>query len=200
MSKTSLTLTGIILIAFGIILALSSQVSKIKKERDIYRSNSDALLSECDTLRIDSANMALDNRTLQLSVDEFKKYRAEDAETIKKLNIKLSRVKSVSTQQLEVNVPIKAEIKDSITTISKDSVAKERYFKMESQYIKLAGVIRDSVVVGDIKIPVTINQVVYLDYKWKFLWWKKIRGVRQIVNVNNPYVTITYSEFIEITK
>lgn len=200
MSKTSLTLTGIILIAFGIILALSSQVSKIKKERDIYRSNSDALLSECDTLRIDSANMALDNRILQLSVDEFKKYRAEDAETIKKLNIKLSRVKSVSTQQLEVNVPIKAEIKDSITTISKDSVAKERYFKMESQYIKLAGVIRDSVVVGDIKIPVTINQVVYLDYKWKFLWWKKIRGVRQIVNVNNPYVTITYSEFIEITK
>lgn len=200
MSKTSLTLTGIILIAFGIILALSSQVSKIKKERDIYRSNSDALLSECDTLRIDSANMALDNRILQLSVDEFKKYRAEDAETIKKLNIKLSRVKSVSKQQLEVNVPIKAEIKDSITTISKDSVAKERYFKMESQYIKLAGVIRDSVVVGDIKIPVTINQVVYLDYKWKFLWWKKIRGVRQIVNVNNPYVTITYSEFIEITK
>lgn len=200
MSKTSLTLTGIILIAFGIILALSSQVSKIKKERDIYRSNSDALLSECDTLRIDSANMALDNRILQLSVDEFKKYRAEDAETIKKLNIKLSRVKSVSTQQLEVNVPIKAEIKDSVTTISKDSVAKERYFKMESQYIKLAGVIRDSVVVGDIKIPVTINQVVYLDYKWKFLWWKKIRGVRQIVNVNNPYVTITYSEFIEITK
>lgn len=200
MSKTSLTLTGIILIAFGIILALSSQVSKIKKERDIYRSNSDALLSECDTLRIDSANMALDNRILQLSVDEFKKYRAEDAETIKKLNIKLSRVKSVSTQKLEVNVPIKAEIKDSITTISKDSVAKERYFKMESQYIKLAGVIRDSVVVGDIKIPVTINQVVYLDYKWKFLWWKKIRGVRQIVNVNNPYVTITYSEFIEITK
>ena len=200
MSKTSLTLTGIILIAFGIILALSSQVSKIKKERDIYRSNSDALLSECDTLRIDSANMALDNRILQLAVDEFKKYRAEDAETIKKLNIKLSRVKSVSKQQLEVNVPIKAEIKDSITTISKDSVAKERYFKMESQYIKLAGVIRDSVVVGDIKIPVTINQVVYLDYKWKFLWWKKIRGVRQIVNVNNPYVTITYSEFIEITK
>lgn len=200
MSKISLTLTGIVLVAFGIILALSSQIAKIKKERDIYISNNETLLSECKTLRIDSANMALDNGSLKLSVDEYKKYRSEDAEVIKKLNVKLTRVQSVSTQKLEVNVPIKAEIRDSVTTISKDSTLKERYFKMSNQYIKMSGVIRDSVILGDIKIPVDITQVVYLDYKWKFLWWHKIRGIRQVVNVNNPYVTLKYSEFIEIRK
>ena len=50
---------------------------RLKSERDRYLSNTTALLSEVKRMQVDSATMALDAKTLQLTLDEYKRFRAE---------------------------------------------------------------------------------------------------------------------------
>lgn len=60
------------------------KVVRLKKERDRYEQNSSALFSEMKRMQLDSATMALDTHTLRLTVDEYRRFRVEDAEKIKK--------------------------------------------------------------------------------------------------------------------
>lgn len=63
-------------------------IVSIKKERDRYQMNSNALLSEMKEWRIDSTTMATDVKTLRLTVDEMERYRAEDLVKINQMGVK----------------------------------------------------------------------------------------------------------------
>lgn len=58
--------------------------------------------------------MALDIKTLTMSLDEYKRFRAEDEKKIKKLGIRIKDLEVAAKHNVEVNAPIDAEIKDSV--------------------------------------------------------------------------------------
>ena len=52
---------------------------------------------------------------------------------------------------------------------------------------------------GNIILPVTLNQAIWIEYKHHFLWWRwKVKAIHQTIMTDNPHVKIKYSEFINI--
>lgn len=165
-------------------------------ERDRYQANNTALLSEMHRMRIDSTTLAVDVEGLRLTVDEYKRFRAQDAQTIKKLGVKIKNLEAAAKHQLEVGGPIDAVVKD--TVIIRDTVPLFRQkVEMITPHIQLTGMIEDSRLKGQIRVPVTLNQAIWVEYKgWWF--WKRVKAIHQSISSNNPYVEIQYSEYIKI--
>ena len=71
---------------------------------------------------------------------------------------------------------------------------------MQSPHIQLTGLIENDTLKGDIRLPVTLNQQIWLEYKRHWIFWKKVKAVHQTISSDNPYVDIKYSEYIQIDK
>lgn len=172
----------------------------LSKEKERYRENTDALMSDMQQIQIDSAILASTVKVLRLSLGEYEHYRAEDVATIKKMGIRIKSLEAIARHDIEINAPIEAEVKDSF--IFRDTVPV--YFKslkMETPYIKLDGTIENNQLKGEIHLPAHLHQAVWVEYKYKFLWWRwKIKTIHQTISSDNPYVEIKYSEFIDIEK
>lgn len=194
---------NVILAAAGVLcLAVWLQhgrIGRLTKERDRYAANSDALMSDITRRRLDSATMATDVKSLRLTVDELERYRAADAAKIKQLGVKIKNLQAAAKHEIHIDAPIKAAVRDSV--IIRDSVASAvQRVSMENPFIRLQGIIRGDSLVGSVQLPVTIRQAVWIEYKRRWLFWKKVKAVHQTITSDNPYVEIKYSEYITIQK
>lgn len=189
-------LLAAVVVLGGIVWLQHRNTVRLKGERDRYRSNSAALLSEVRRIQADSATMALDAEVLQLTLDEYRRFRAEDAETIRRLGVKVKNLEAAARLEVEVAGPIDAAVRD--TVVIRDTVPLLRQkVEMITPHIRLTGIIEDNRLRGEIRVPVTLNQAVWVEYKgWWF--WKRVKAVHQTISNDNPYVEIRYSEYIRI--
>lgn len=187
-----------VLLLSGIIYIQYRRNVHLVSERDRYQANNTALLSEMHRMRIDSTTLAVDVEGLRLTVDEYKRFRARDAQTIKKLGVKIKNLEAAAKHQLEVGGPIAAVVKD--TVIIRDTVQLLRQkVEMITSHIQLTGMIENNRLQGQIRVPVTLNQAIWVEYKgWWF--WKRIKAIHQSISSDNPYVDIKYTEYIQIQK
>ena len=188
----------IIAVLSGITISLLRSRQRLIEEKDSYKSNTEALMSEVRRIQADSSTMALDIKTLTMSLDEYKRFRAEDEEKIKKLGIRIKDLEATAKHNVEVDAPIDAEIKDSV--MIRDTVPVFlKAVKMDTPYLKINGIIENDRLTGKINLPVTLNQAFWIEYKRKFLWWRwKVKAIHQTISSDNPYVEIKYSEYIKI--
>ena len=188
----------IIAVLSGITISLLRSRQRLIEERDSYKSNTEALMSEVRRIQADSSTMALDIKTLTMSLDEYKRFRAENEEKIKKLGIRIKDLEATAKHNVEVDAPIDAEIKDSV--MIRDTVPVFlKAVRMDTPYLKINGIIENDRLTGKINLPVTLNQAFWIEYKHKFLWWRwKVKAIHQTISSDNPYVKIKYSEYIKI--
>ena len=188
----------IIAVLSGITISLLRSRQRLIEEKDSYKSNTEALMSEVRRIQADSSTMALDIKTLTMSLDEYKRFRAEDEEKIKKLGIRIKDLEATAKHNVEVDAPIDAEIKDSV--MIRDTVPVFlKAVKMDTPYLKINGIIENDRLTWKINLPVTLNQAFWIEYKHKFLWWRwKVKAIHQTISSDNPYVEIKYSEYIKI--
>lgn len=170
---------------------------KVTRERNRYQQNTEALLADISRIQIDSTRMAVDVKTLRLTVAEYEEYRAEDARLIKKLGARIKNLEAAAKHRLSVEAQIIAPVRDSI--IVRDTVfVPVQTVEMINPYIEFRGVIEDSVLRAKVHIPVTLNQAVWVEYKRRWIFWKRVKAVHQTITSDNPYVDIEYSEYIRI--
>lgn len=188
----------IIAVLSGITISLLRSRQRLIEEKDSYKSNTEALMSEVRRIQADSSTMALDIKTLTMSLDEYKRFRAEDEEKIKKLGIRIKDLEATAKHNVEVDAPIDAEIKDSV--MIRDTVPVFlKAVRMDTPYLKINGIIENDRLTRKINLPVTLNQAFWIEYKHKFLWWRwKVKAIHQTISSDNPYVEIKYSEYIKI--
>ncbi len=188
----------IIAVLSGITISLLRSRQRLIEEKDSYKSNTEALMSEVRRIQADSSTMALDIKTLTMSLDEYKRFRAEDEEKIKKLGIRIKDLEAAAKHNVKVDAPIDAEIKDSV--MIRDTVPVFlKAVRMDTPYLKINGIIENDRLTGKINLPVTLNQAFWIEYKHKFLWWRwKVKAIHQTISSDNPYVEIKYSEYIKI--
>lgn len=198
MNRVNKTFLIIILLLGGIVWLQYRRTTRLIKERDRFSMNNTALLSDVKRIQLDSATMALNVKALRLTIDEYKEFRAEDAEKIKQLGARIKHLEAAARHELEVKVPIDAVIRD--TFIVRDTVPLLRQkIEMVTPYIELTGLIEGNRLTGDIKIPVMLNQAIWIEYKgWWF--WKRAKAIHQIISSDNPYAEIKYSEYIQIER
>lgn len=168
---------------------------RLMTDRDRYRRNSEALLSDVRRFRIDSATTALDVQALHLSVDEFERYRAEDMAKIKAMDVKIRNLEAAAKHRIEVAAPIDAIIRDTIIVRDTVPVAVQR-IEMITPYIQMQGLIEGGRLRGEIRVPVTLRQAVWIEYKRRWIFWKRVKSVHQTITSDNPYVEVKYSEYI----
>ena len=103
MNRLDKTLLITVLLLGGILWLQHRWTIRLTEERDRFRMNSTALLSDVKRMRTDSATMALDAKALRLTIDEYEEFRAEDAETIRRLGVKIRNLEAAAaTRSLSV--------------------------------------------------------------------------------------------------
>lgn len=172
---------------------------RLRGERNRYRSNTEALLSDIKRMRIDSATVAVDVKGLRLNVEEYKRLRAEDAEKIKAMGVKIRSLQAAAKHEIEVSGPIDAAVRDTIVIRDTAALVRQK-IEMITPHIRLTGLIEDGRLKGEIRIPVTLRQAVWIEYKRRWLFWKKVKAIHQTISSDNPYVEIEYSEYIQVGK
>ena len=155
MSRLNRILLATVLLLCSILWLQHRRTIRLTEERDRFRMNSTALLSDVKRMQIDSATMVLDAKALRLTIDEYKEFRAKDAETIERLGVKIRNLEVAARHEVEVKAPIDAAIRD--TLIIRDTVPLLRQkVEMVTPYIQLTGLIENKRLKGDIKVPVTM--------------------------------------------
>ena len=199
MSKFSQILLVIILLLGGVVFIQFKHASKLSDERDRYKQNNTALLSDIERIKVDSTTMAVDAKALRLTIDEYERFRAADAEKIRQMGVKIKNLQAVAKHNLEVAAPINAVIRDTVFIRDTVQVVQQKV-EMASPHIQLDAVIDNDTLRGDISLPVTLQQTVWVEYKRKCIFWKKVKAIHQTISSDNPYVDIKYSEYIQIEK
>lgn len=197
MSKFSQILLVVILLLGGVVFIQFKHAAKLSDERDRYKQNNTALLSDIERIKVDSTTMAVDAKALRLTIDEYERFRAADAEKIRQMGIKIKNLQAVAKHNLEVAAPINAVIRDTVFIRDTVQVVQQKV-EMASPHIQLDAVIDNDTLRGDIRLPVTLQQTLWVEYKRKCLFWKKVKAIHQTISSDNPYVEIKYSEYIQI--
>ena len=195
-------------IILAVAAALWVQHAKIKRltdERDKYRSNTEILLQDVKTYQTKDSLNAIKVGNLELSLAEYKKYRADDLALIKTLQAKNRDLERVTTTQMETINELRATVRDSVVYLPGDTVTTVlRCVDIVEPWFELHGcatpdgqftgthINRDSLLI--------VETVQYKRF-WGFLWKTKNIKNREIDVVSkNPATKILGVEFVTIEK
>ena len=200
------------LILAAIILAVSAafwvqpvKIKRLTEERDKYRSNTEILLQDVKTYQTKDSLNAIKVGNLELSLAEYKKYRADDLALIKTLQAKNRDLERVTTTQMETINELRATVRDSVVYLPGDTVTTVlRCVDIVEPYFELHGcatpdgqftgthINRDSLLIVE-----TVQYKRWLGFLWKT---KKIKNRQIDVVSKNPATKILGVEFVTIEK
>lgn len=184
------------IIAIVILAACYINLSHLKNENKKLKANQETLLDSVKSFKISDSLKAIAVGNLELSLKQFKKYRADDAILIKQL--KGQKPEVIIKPSIQTEYKVRTELKDSI--IYKDTL-KTILYKSKWNYI--SGFIN--------KDTINLNVINYDELliteslqKKKFLFFRlpiSIFGyTRKVLNVisKNPNTRITSAEYVTI--
>lgn len=180
------------------------KIKRLTEERDRYRSNTEILLQDVKTYQTKDSLNAIKVGNLELSLAEYKKYRAIDAELIKTLKTKNRELKAVTTTQMETINELRATVRDSIVYLPGDTVTTVlRCIEYSDKWVDLDGCIINNTFSGKIITRDSLLITESVQYKrWLgFLWkTKRIKNREFDIVSKNPNSKITGFEVITIEK
>lgn len=203
--KKYLILAAIILAVAAAFWVQHVKIKRLTEERDRYRSNTEILLQDVKTYQTKDSLNAIKVGNLELSLAEYKKYRADDLALIKTLQAKNRDLERVTTIQMETINELRATVRDSVVYLPGDTVTTIlRCVDIVEPWFELHGcatpdgqftgthINRDSLLI--------VETVQYKRF-WGFLWkTKKIKNREIDVVSKNPATKILGVEFVTIEK
>lgn len=203
--KKYLILAAIILAVAAAFWVQHVKIKRLTEERDKYRSNTEILLQDVKTYQTKDSLNAIKVGNLELSLAEYKKYRADDLALIKTLQAKNRELERVTTTQMETINELRATVRDSVVYLLGDTVTTVlRCVDIVEPWFELHGcatpdgqftgthINRDSLLI--------VETVQYKRF-WGFLWkTKKIKNREIDVVSKNPATKILGIEFVTIEK
>ncbi len=203
--KKYIILAAIIMAVAVTFWVQQNRIKSLTAERDKYRSNTEILLQDVKTYQTKDSLNAIKVGNLELSLAEYKKYRADDLALIKTLQAKNRDLERVTTTQMETINELRATVRDSVVYLPGDTVTTVlRCVDIVEPYFELHGcatpdgqftgthINRDSLLIAET-----------VQYKrfWGFLWkTRKIKNREIDVVSKNPATRILGVEFVTIEK
>lgn len=195
-------------IIIGIIIAsliatiagLTARVNYLTNERNIYRGNTYTLLDSLHRYQVNDSLHAVSAKQLQLTIDEYKQYRAADYALIKKLQADKKRLEQVTTVQTESTYEVSAHAVERV--VVRDSIIRDtvKCYVYENVWLSLNGCINGDRFDGKIKSRDSLIYVEHIVPKrfLGFLWKYGIKERRQEIISRNPHTEIIGAEFVTI--
>lgn len=203
--KKYLILAAIILAVAAAFWVQHVKIKRLTDERDRYRSNTEILLQDVKTYQTKDSLNAIKVGNLELSLAEYKKYRADDLALIKTLQAKNRDLERVTTTQMETINELRATVRDSVVYLPGDTVTTVlRCVDIVEPWFELHGcatpdgqftgthINRDSLLIVE-----TVQYKRWLGFLWKT---KKIKNREIDVVSKNPATKILGVEFVTIEK
>lgn len=189
-----------VLVAGNVILFKRSE--RIAAERDRYVRNTDALMMDIETYKVNDSLNAAKCQSLELTIKEFQKYRAKDAALIKQLKTKNRDLEAVMTSQTQTILDLKATPKD--TVIIRDSVkVGAKVLHCGDEWYDFDGLLTEKEFTGNVimrdslLVAETVKYKRFLGFLWKT---KQIKDREMDVISKNPHTIIQDCEIITIEK
>lgn len=180
------------------------KIKRLTEERDRYRSNTEILLQDVKTYQTKDSLNAAKVGNLELSLAEYKKYRADDLALIKTLQTKNRDLERVTTTQMETINELRATVRDSVVYLPGDTVTTVvRCIEYSDKWVDFDGCIINNTFSGKIitrdslLITETVQYKRWLGFLWKT---KKIKNRQIDVVSKNPATKILGVEFVTIEK
>ena len=181
-----------------------SRINTLTGERDKYRANTETLLQDVSRYQTKDSLNAIKVGNLELSLAEYKKYRADDLALIKTLQAKNRDLERVTTTQMETINELRATVRDSVVYLPGDTVTTVlRCIEYSDKWVDFDGCIINNTFSGKIitrdslLITETVQYKRWLGFLWKT---KKIKNRQIDVVSKNPATKILGVEFVTIEK
>ena len=194
---------ALILVAAIAFLGQWRTIEQLKAERDRYKGNSEMLLSDVQTYMVRDSLNAARVQSLELTVKEFERFRAQDAELINSLKARNRDLSQVNETQSQTIIELLAVPRDTVVII-RDSIqvpavavhCGDDWYDFDGLLMadQFTGTLtnRDSLILAE-----TVKYKRFLGFLWKT---KRIQD-RQLDCVSkNPHTTILGLEHIVIEK
>lgn len=200
------TKVGIAVIMAAILVLIFAQAARIQKltgERNRYKGNTETLLSDVEQYKINDSLNAARVQSLELSIKEYERFRADDAELIRSLKAKNRDLAAVNKTQSETIIELSAVPRDTVLIV-RDSIqipavsvhCGDAWFDFDGLLTKeqFTGSLRnrDSLLVAE-----TVKYKRFLGFLWKT---KRVDDRQLDVVSKNPYTTILGVEHIVIER
>ena len=202
--KKYIILAAIIMAVAAAFWVQQSRIKRLTAERDKYRNNTEILLQDVKTYQTKDSLNAIKVGNLELSLAEYKKYRADDLALIKTLQAKNRDLERVTTTQMETINELRATVRDSVVYLPGDTVTTVlRCIEYSDKWVDFDGCIINNTFSGKIitrdslLITETVQYKRWLGFLWKT---KRIKNREFDIVSKNPHTKITGFEVITIEK
>lgn len=203
MKKYIAIAAGVLIVAAAAALIWAdSRINALTAQRDKYKGNTETLLSDVEKYRVRDSLNAARVQSLELSVKEYERFRADDARLIRDLKAKNRDLAAVNKTQSQTIIDLLAIPRD--TLIIRDSVkipaialhCGDAWFDFDGLLTEkeFTGTLanRDSLVVAE-----TVKYKRFLGFLWKT---KEVKDRQVDVVSKNPHTNILNVEYVTITK
>lgn len=189
-----------ILVAALAVIWADKKIGRLTAERDRYAGNTAALLSDVETYRFRDSLHAARVQSLELTVKEYERFRADDAALIKQLKQRNRDLAAVNKTQSQTIIDLRAVPKD--TVIVRDSIRVPAVaVHCGDAWYNFDGLLTKDEFTGKMEHQDSLLLVESVRYK-RFLWWKTKRiKDRQLDCVSkSPHNSIIGLEYVVIEK
>lgn len=199
-TKIYLFIAIIIVALCGSLFVQTERLKQAKSERDVYENNTNTLLIDVAIYKTNDSLNAATVRELQMTLSEYKKYRADDLALIKSLKTKNRDLIAVTTAQTQTIVQLKGTVRDSIVYRDNYIVDTLRCIDIHDEWFDLRGCTNkkdDFFGTFENRESLLIAETVKYKRFWGFLWkTDKIDNRKFDIISKNPNTRILGFEVI----
>ncbi len=194
--KKELTIFFAVLVAFiGLLLyitILTHRNDVLAAERERYKANTEVLATEGEKYRVNDSLSAARVRALELSLDEFERYRAADAALIKQLKQKNRDLAAVNDVQAQTIIEMATRPRDTVVVI--DSIpVKAKAVHCGDAWYDFDGLLTEDTFTGKLQnrdsliVSESVQHKRFLGFLWKT---NKVKNRQVDVVSQNPHTQI----------
>ena len=200
--KLFIAVACILATAIAIIVS-TNRINRLTYERDRYRANTESLLADVKTYRVRDSLSAARVESLELTVKEYERFRADDAELIRELKARNRDLAAVNKTQSETIIELQAIPRDTVVMVRDSIVTPAVAVHCGDAWFDFDGLLtadqftgtltnRDSLLLAE-----TVKYKRFLGFLWKT---RRVQDRRLDVVSRNPHTNILGIEHVVIER
>ena len=198
--KPLIAVACILAAAIAFIL-MNQRIARLTDERDRYKGNTTALLSDVEHYRVRDSLNAARVQSLELTLKEYERFRADDAELIRSLKQRNRDLAAVKKTQSQTIIDLSAVPRDTVIIVRDSIQVPAVAVHCGDAWYNFDGLLTKDEFTGKMEHRDSLLLVESVRYK-RFLWWKTKRiKDRQLDCVSkSPHNSIIGLEYVVIER
>lgn len=199
--KIAVVAAVVLLAAISVIWVQRRNIDRLRDERDRYKGNTETLLSDVEQYRVRDSLNAARVQSLELTIQEYKRFRSEDAALIQSLKTKNRDLTAVNKTQSQTIIDLMATPKDTVLIIRDTIQIPAVSVHCGDPWFDFNGLLTDEQFTGiltnrdSLVLAETVKYKRFLGFLWKT---KRIKDRQLDVISKNPHTIIMNVEYVVI--